>query len=59
VAYGLLPFLAADRLNWLWSWAQLPIIGGCLADPPLFLIPTSLELLAGDGLCRQGCEEMV
>jgi protein-S-isoprenylcysteine O-methyltransferase Ste14 len=46
VAYGLFLFLAAGRLDWIWGWAQLIVIGAFLAAHPLLLIPINPELLA-------------
>jgi protein-S-isoprenylcysteine O-methyltransferase Ste14 len=46
VGYGVLLLLAAGRLDWIWGWAQLLIIGAFLAAHPLLLIPIDPELLA-------------
>lgn len=46
VAYGLILFLAAGRIDWIWGWAQLIIITAFMAAHPLLLIPINPELLA-------------
>ena len=46
VGYGLVLFLAAGRLDWLWGWAQLAVLAAVLAAHPLLLIPINPELLA-------------
>jgi protein-S-isoprenylcysteine O-methyltransferase Ste14 len=46
VGYGVILFLAAGRLDWLWGWAQLIVVGAFLAAHPLLLIPINPELLA-------------
>jgi protein-S-isoprenylcysteine O-methyltransferase Ste14 len=46
VAYGLLLFLTAGTVDWIWGWAQLIIIAAFLAAHPLLLIPINPELLA-------------
>ena len=46
VAYGLILFLAAGRIDWIWGWAQLLVIAAFLAAHPLLLIPINPELLA-------------
>jgi protein-S-isoprenylcysteine O-methyltransferase Ste14 len=46
VAYGLILFLAAGRVDWIWGWAQLIIIAAFMAAHPLLLIPINPELLA-------------
>jgi protein-S-isoprenylcysteine O-methyltransferase Ste14 len=46
VAYGLILFLAAGTVNWIWGWAQLIILAAFLAAHPLLLIPINPELLA-------------
>ena len=46
VGYGLILFLAAGRVDWLWGWVQLIVIGAFLAAHPLLLIPINPELLA-------------
>jgi protein-S-isoprenylcysteine O-methyltransferase Ste14 len=44
--YGLLLFLVAGRLDWMWGWALLIVIAAFLAAHPLILIPINPELLA-------------
>jgi protein-S-isoprenylcysteine O-methyltransferase Ste14 len=46
VAYGLILFLSAGRVDWIWGWAQLTIIAAFMAAHPLLLIPIHPELLA-------------
>ena len=46
VAYGLILFLAAGRVDWIWGWAQLIVLAAFLAAHPLLLIPINPELLA-------------
>ena len=46
VGYGLILFLAAGRVDWIWGWAQLVILAAFLAGHPLLLIPINPELLA-------------
>jgi protein-S-isoprenylcysteine O-methyltransferase Ste14 len=46
VGYGLLLFLCAGRLDWVWGWVQLAVLAGFLAAHPLLLIPINPELLA-------------
>jgi protein-S-isoprenylcysteine O-methyltransferase Ste14 len=46
VGYGLILFLSAGRLDWIWGWAQLAILAAFLAGHPLLLIPINPELLA-------------
>ena len=46
VAYGLVLFLAAGRIDWLWGWAQLVVLAAFLAAHPLLLLPINPELLA-------------
>lgn len=46
VGYGLVLFLAAGTVYWIWGWAQLVILAAFLAAHPLLLIPINPELLA-------------
>jgi protein-S-isoprenylcysteine O-methyltransferase Ste14 len=46
VAYGLILFLAAGTIDWIWGWAQLIVLALFLAAHPLLLIPINPELLA-------------
>jgi protein-S-isoprenylcysteine O-methyltransferase Ste14 len=46
IGYGLLLFLSAGRVDWIWGWAQLVVLAAFLAAHPLLLIPVNPELLA-------------
>ena len=46
VGYGLVLFLAAGRVDWIWGWAQLIVLAAFLAAHPLLLLPINPELLA-------------
>lgn len=46
VSYGLILFLSAGRLNWVWGWVFLGVLTAHLAAHPLLLLPTNPELLA-------------
>ncbi len=46
VGYGLILFLAAGRLDWIWGWVQLIILTAFMAAHPILLIPINPELLA-------------
>lgn len=46
VGYGLVLFLAAGNLNWIWGWALLSVITVVLAAHVLILVPINPELLA-------------
>ena len=45
VAYGLILFLAAGRIDWIWGWAQIMVLAAFLAAHPLLLVPINPELL--------------
>ena len=45
VGYGLILFLSAGRVDWLWGWAQLIVLAAFLAAHPILLIPIHPELL--------------
>jgi len=45
-AYGLLLFLVAGRLDWVWGWALLVVLAAVLAAHPLILLPINPALLA-------------
>jgi len=45
VGYGLLLFLTAGRLNWIWGWVLLGVLAAFLAAHPLILIPINPALL--------------
>ena len=38
--------LASGRLDWVWGWTILGVIGAFLAAHPLILVPINPELLA-------------
>ena len=44
--YGVILFLAAGKLDWVWGWVLLATIAAFLAAHPLILIPVNPELLA-------------
>jgi protein-S-isoprenylcysteine O-methyltransferase Ste14 len=45
-AYGLLLFLAAGTLDWVWGWVLLIVLAAFLTAHPLILIPIDPALLA-------------
>ncbi len=46
VGYGALIFLAAGRLDWVWGWVCLAVMGAGLAAHPILLLPRDPALLA-------------
>lgn len=46
VGYGLILFLAAGSLSWIWGWMLLCVLAAFLAAHPLILIPINPDLLA-------------
>ncbi len=46
IGYGVIIFLAAGRLDWVWGWVLLTILTAMMAAHPLLLIPINPELLA-------------
>ncbi len=46
VGYGLILFLAAGRLDWLWGWILLGVLAAFLAAHVLILVPINPDLLA-------------
>ena len=46
VGYGVVVFLAAGSLRWVWGWALLAITAAVLAAHVLVLVPINPELLA-------------
>ncbi len=46
VSYGLILFLAAGTLDWVWGWILLGVFMAFLAAHPLILVSISPELLA-------------
>jgi protein-S-isoprenylcysteine O-methyltransferase Ste14 len=56
VAYGILLFLAAGRLDWLWGWVLLALLAAFLIAHPLILVPINPDLMVerGKGLRDEG-----
>jgi protein-S-isoprenylcysteine O-methyltransferase Ste14 len=56
VVYGLIMFLPAGRLDWVWGWALLGVLAALIAAHPLVLLPTHPEVLVerDKGLWHQG-----
>lgn len=56
VGYGIILFLAAGTLDWLWGWVLLAVLAAFLAAHPLILIPINPDLLAQreKGLLEEG-----
>ena len=46
VGYGVVIFLAAGSLRWVWGWALLAVTAAVLAGHVLVLVPINPELLA-------------
>jgi protein-S-isoprenylcysteine O-methyltransferase Ste14 len=46
IGYGVMLFLSSGKLNWIWGWAILGVVGVFLAAHPLILVPINPELLA-------------
>ena len=46
LGYGVIIFLPAGRLDWIWGWAQFAVVVAVLAAHPLILIPLNPALLA-------------
>jgi protein-S-isoprenylcysteine O-methyltransferase Ste14 len=46
VGYGVVIFLPAGSLGWVWGWAQLGVLAALMAAHPLILIPINPGLLA-------------
>jgi protein-S-isoprenylcysteine O-methyltransferase Ste14 len=46
IGYAALLFGCAGRLDWIWGWIQMGLMGALLAAHPLLLIPINPELLA-------------
>jgi len=44
--YGVVLFLAAGRLDWVWGWVLVGVLAAVVAAHPLILIPINPELLA-------------
>ena len=45
VVYGLILFLSAGRLNWVWGWVLFGVLTAVMAAHPLILVPINPELL--------------
>jgi len=56
VAYGVILFLAAGSLDWVWGWVFLVLLAAFLIAHPLILVPTNPDLLVerGKGICDEG-----
>jgi protein-S-isoprenylcysteine O-methyltransferase Ste14 len=56
VAYGVLLFLAAGCLAWVWGWVLLALLAAFLIAHPLILVPINPDLLVerGKGLRDEG-----
>lgn len=56
IAYGVLLFLAAGRLDWVWGWVLLALLAAFLTAHPLILVPINPDLLVerGKGLRDEG-----
>jgi protein-S-isoprenylcysteine O-methyltransferase Ste14 len=56
VGYGLILFLPAGRLDWIWGWGLLGVLTAFMAAHPLILVPINPELLAerGKGIWDEG-----
>jgi len=46
VGYGVILFLSAGSLGWVWGWALLGVLTAFMAAHPLILVPINPELLA-------------
>jgi protein-S-isoprenylcysteine O-methyltransferase Ste14 len=46
VGYGVIIFLSAGSLSWVWGWALLAVLTAFMAAHPLILVPINPELLA-------------
>ena len=56
VAYGVIIFLAAGTVHWVWGWILLGVLAAFLAAHPLILVPINPDLLVerGKGIRDQG-----
>lgn len=56
IGYGLILFLSAGTLKWLWGWALMIVLVAFMAAHPLLLVPIDPELLAerGEGARAEG-----
>jgi len=46
VGYGVIVFVSAGRLDWIWGWVLLAVLAAVMAAHPLILVPINPELLA-------------
>ena len=58
-AYGVIIFLAAGTLDWVWGWLLLGLLAAFLAAQPLILVPINPDLLVerGKGIRDEGVKE--
>lgn len=58
-AYGVIIFLAAGTLDWVWGWLLLALLAAFLAAQPLILVPINPDLLVerGKGIRDEGVKE--
>ena len=58
-AYGVIIFLAAGTLDWVWGWLLLGLLAAFLAAHPLILVPINPDLLVerGKGIRDEGVKE--
>jgi len=56
IGYGLIIFLAAGTIFWIWGWVLIGLVGAFLAAQPIILVPRNPELLVerGKGLRAEG-----
>jgi protein-S-isoprenylcysteine O-methyltransferase Ste14 len=59
VAYGVIIFLAAGTLDWVWGWLFIGVLAAFLAAHPLILVPINPDLLVerGKGLRNEGVKK--
>jgi hypothetical protein len=57
--YGVIIFLAAGTLDWVWGWLLLGLLAAFLAAQPLMLMPINPDLLVerGKGIRNEGVKE--
>ena len=58
-AYGVIIFLAAGTIDWVWGWLLLGLLAAFLAAHPLILVPINPDLLVerGKGIRDEGVKE--
>jgi protein-S-isoprenylcysteine O-methyltransferase Ste14 len=56
IGFGVVVFLSAGRLNWIWGWIWFMALAGFLAAHPLILVPRDPALLVerGQGMGQEG-----